>query len=135
MKLDIPVTQVNKPTPDIQSLSWKIETNINQYIYHIPAITSLTPIKAPGDRDLDTYAELITSSLLSAAENCIPCRRSNRMTKPYWNDDVIQANKFECAYREKWTLEGKPRGKDFPTYVEYKPCKKKKKKKIEHASA
>ncbi|CAG2251232.1 unnamed protein product [Mytilus edulis] len=73
--------------------------------------------------DLDTLASKLTDKLKECANITIPSGSFNPNTKPYWSDQVKQAHKAERLARRTWINNGRPRGKSFPSYVEYKSAK------------
>ncbi|CAG2200520.1 unnamed protein product [Mytilus edulis] len=73
--------------------------------------------------DLDTLASKLTDKLKECANITIPSGSFNPNTKPYWSDQVKQAHKAERLARRTWINHGRPRGKSFPSYVEYKSAK------------
>ncbi|CAG2226973.1 unnamed protein product [Mytilus edulis] len=73
--------------------------------------------------DLDTLASKLTDKLKECANIAIPSGSFNPNTKPYWSDQVKQAHKAERLARRTWINHGRPRGKSFPSYVEYKSAK------------
>ncbi|CAG2221397.1 unnamed protein product [Mytilus edulis] len=73
--------------------------------------------------DLDTLACKLTDKLKDCANETIPSGSFNPKTKPYWSDEVKQAHTAERLARRKWINQGRPRGANFPSYVEYKSAK------------
>ncbi|CAG2244172.1 unnamed protein product [Mytilus edulis] len=73
--------------------------------------------------DLDTLAYKLTDKLKDCANETIPSGSFNPKTKPYWSDEVKQAQTAERLARRKWINQGRPRVANFPSYVEYKSAK------------
>ncbi|CAC5407710.1 unnamed protein product [Mytilus coruscus] len=73
--------------------------------------------------DLDTLASKLTDKLKECANITIPSGSFNPKSKPYWSDEVKQAHTAERLARRKWPNQGRPRGVNFHSYVEYESAK------------
>ncbi|VDI31056.1 Hypothetical predicted protein, partial [Mytilus galloprovincialis] len=94
---------------------------------HLPVFLKLTDalldLPLCNLSDLDTLAYKLTDKLKDCANETIPSGSFNPKTKPYWSDEVKQAHTAERLARRKWINQGRPRGANFPSYVEYKSAK------------
>ena len=82
------------------------------------------------DRDIlcisqiDGLYDFIVSLVNAANNNCFPSSKFKHFLKPYWDDELKSACKMSKVKRRVWILSGKPRGKEYLTYVEYKDAKR-----------
>ena len=78
-------------------------------------------IRCPDDIDL-LYNEL-KLSILESSEKCVPKSRFCSYKKPYWSSEIKELYARQKQLRRIWIEEGRPRGSDYPSYVEYKAAK------------
>ncbi|VDI10630.1 Hypothetical predicted protein [Mytilus galloprovincialis] len=90
---------------------------------HLPVFLQLSIPFVAYSSNGDTLASKLTDKLKECTNITIPSGSFNPNTKPYWSDQVKQAHKAERLARRTWINHGRPRGKSFPSYVEYKSAK------------
>ena len=111
---------------------WHHDASTRQHLsetYGHSVETLLNEISVPCDNeasqnDLNSYYNSIVKSLHKAAEDTVPKIRFSPFLKPRWNTDIAA---FHAEMREKrraWIQSGRPRGRHFIQFVEYKEAKR-----------
>ena len=60
--------------------------------------------------DPNQTSDLIISSILRSADECLPKVKFNKHTKPYWSNDLKLAHAESRRLRRVWINLGRPRG-------------------------
>ena len=55
---------------------------------------------------------------------CLPVKKLNKYTKPFWDDNVKQAYKNELKSRIKWVRHGKSKANNNQLHINYKKAKR-----------
>ncbi|CAC5398172.1 unnamed protein product [Mytilus coruscus] len=101
-------------------------TNVNKSIIFSDFIlrNNIVPVNASRLCDTSSFTYIPTRTVLDYLLVSEELSGSfNPTTKPYWSDEVKQAHKAKRLARRKWINQGRPRGVNFPSYVEYKSAK------------
>lgn len=72
------------------------------------------------EMSVNELANTITSAMLESADCNIPKSKFNKFTKPYWTTAVKEAHARSRQLRQIWINEGRPRGRQSTSYVNYK---------------
>ena len=73
--------------------------------------------------DVNEICDKIIHALHQSANKCLPKCKFNKNAKPYWSNELKNAHIVVKRKRKSWINTGKPRGRDFITYSEYKTAK------------
>ncbi|CAB4033019.1 Hypothetical predicted protein [Paramuricea clavata] len=73
---------------------------------------------------IENYVQKITYNLKTAALSSMPIKKSKPLLKRYWNTNLLALNKKFKLCRRTWLRNGKPRGRNYQSYIEYKNLKR-----------
>ena len=85
-------------------------------------------LPALGKETLETKEEIeaqvsVLCEAICYADRVLPRIVYNRKIKPYWNEKLNSLKKVSRRKFEAWTSEGRPRGLQYASYVNYKRAK------------
>lgn len=72
---------------------------------------------------IEKYACAISESI-AIASNVLPHVKYKRHIKPYWNKNLTFLKNMVSEKYRLWTNEGRPRGRSYQTFVDYKDAKR-----------
>ena len=80
------------------------------------------PVDNP--KDIDYLCDTLVNTLLNVSNYTVPKSKYCSFKKPYWNAELKSLHKIRKDLRLIWINEGRPRGKTFNSYVNYKQAKR-----------
>lgn len=101
---------------------------LNSKLHELPVLG--TGISA---EDMISYNHAIEMAITDAASITLPQVIFKKYLKPYWNKELSNFHNSMLEMRRKWYDDGKPRGYDHPSYVEYKSIKRQFRKSLREA--
>ena len=85
--------------------------------------TGLIGVDLNNSVDIDAYCEQLISCIQMVSDKCIPKSNYCSFLKPYWSKEIKLLHKEQKRFRSTWLSEGRPRGCDYESYVNYKKSK------------
>jgi hypothetical protein len=76
-----------------------------------------------NENDVDVLSTCLMDCMRTVSDNIIPKSQYCSYKKPYWNNNLKNMHVEQKRLRRIWICEGRPRGNDHPSYVEYKTAK------------
>lgn len=73
---------------------------------------------------IDTMLDDVRRSISHAMDNGVPKSTYKRFRRPYWDDDLKAAHGRQKLLRNIWISKGRPRGRHFQSFLQYKLAKK-----------
>jgi len=80
-------------------------------------------VNAIDTHDCDVFYTTLCDVIHECARRVIPVKTYRRHLKPYWVTELSDAHQRMKASRTLWCRAGRPRGQQFPEYVQYKTAK------------
>ncbi|MES9879758.1 MAG: reverse transcriptase family protein [Sedimenticola sp.] len=119
----------NSENIELNHTNWKRVTPEQIQLYVVTLSNNVDLLTAQSmeirhPEDIDVLYDILTRSLLDAANRSIPKRKFVRFLKPYWNNNIQEAHKYMKNLRMQWISDGRPRGDNYPSYVNYKEAKR-----------
>lgn len=74
--------------------------------------------------DVETYFSILIKAINKASVETLPYTKYRKHLKPYWNNALSELHREVNTLRQIWTSEGKPRGNNCESFVNYKFMKK-----------
>ncbi len=84
---------------------------------------ALGTVQPDGDYTVDSLSDRITHAIHYAANVSLPKSKFNKYSKPYWTRDVKAAHCKSRQMRTIWISNGRPRGREHPSFRSYKQAK------------
>ncbi|MES9879357.1 MAG: reverse transcriptase family protein [Sedimenticola sp.] len=109
-------------TSNRKCIAWNKMTlaNLHAYQYHISAYLSNVKCR---DLSVNELANIIGSAMTDAAKSTMPNSKFNKFAKPYWTSAVKEAHTRSRLLRKIWIDNGRPRGRQYESYSNYKDQK------------
>lgn len=112
-------------------LSWKKAKSSDGALNRYKQLSTqeLCKIQCPPNDDIidnsniEQYHVDIINTIKHTAENVIPKIKFAKYLKPYWSKEINSYHNVMQRYRTIWTSQGKPRGMQFESYLNYKRAK------------
>ena len=129
--LEIHTHYINaKPTDKEYGINWKKIKQSDIYYYQELLKCSVDLNYASNsvlgtEYDVDNMYKVITNTLTSISESCLPKSKFKHHLKPYWNTELSCAHKSMTEYRTVWINDDRPRGNNYKSYKLYKIAKSK----------
>jgi endonuclease/exonuclease/phosphatase family metal-dependent hydrolase len=102
----------------------KADTNLYRYTLDTLVVENnlcdrsvVTPI------EIDSFCDRLTALMRQASDNVVPKSRYCPHRRPYWTDSLKGLHAKKSQLRIVWIQEGRPRGRQYPSYVNYKTAK------------
>ena len=109
------------------SIAWHkaTPTMLLSYSIHVDEAMALIENTHIGDSvNVNKLTHELTESLRAAAYKALPVTKFNPHTKPYWTPEVKHAHAQSRSKRRAWIADGRPRGREFTSYTNYKQAKR-----------
>jgi exonuclease III len=122
------VLAVSVPSHDIQTRQlyrWdKADKQCYTYaMEHLLVDNGLINMTINNENDVDVLSTCLMDCMRTVSDNIIPKSQYCSYKKPYWNNNLRNMHVEQKRLRRIWICEGRPRGNDHPSYVEYKTAK------------
>jgi exonuclease III len=75
------------------------------------------------ETDIDNMCDVITICMIEASNAVVPKSEYCAYKKPYWNADLRAMHVEQKRLRRVWIDEGRPRGHEYVSFVNYKKAK------------
>ena len=109
----VPPIRYNWASSDKLMYTQNLRANLAESDRHITTIT-----------DIDRYVSDLQDSITKSVKSSVPVRKFRPYVRPFWDDDLRVLHREQYNFRQNWINEGRPRGPEFQTYVEYKCAKR-----------
>lgn len=109
--------------------NWKRVTTEQIQLYvatlsnHVDILWALS-MEVRNRECIDVLYDVLTRSVLDAANSSIPKSKFLHFLKPYWNNSIQEVHQYMKLMRNRWISDGRPRGDNTPSYVNYKEAKR-----------
>ena len=77
-----------------------------------------------NNSDIDQFYRDVCNVLTDCANAAIGYKKFKPFLKPYWKHELFKQHSLMRRRRAEWCRDGRPRGREHPSYRDYKDCKR-----------
>ena len=128
VSLRIPSVSAQCCNSSFRPVKWgKIQNEVLQSYTQVLSLV-LSENHAPYEQDerrdtIDGMYENIVNCVEYASECCLPYKSYRPFLKPYWDQALKDLHRVMRSKRRIWILNGRPRGRQYDSYLQYKQSK------------
>ena len=113
-------------TPKIPtSYNWnKTDTTLYCQVLRQNIISKIGEKVISSGTKIDDYLYELQSCILDARDRTVLQSKPRKFKRPYWDSELKQLHITQKQLRQKWIIDGRPRGMSYSTFKDYKNAKR-----------